>query len=131
MTAPFRRERSLLKAQIWPVAGVDEAGRGPLAGPVVAAAVILDPARLPKGVDDSKALAPARREALAARARELVFRAPVREDDALLTAPPLKTRERIAALAVREAEWARQTSGNLATARAWLAQARDRLATRP
>lgn len=69
--------------------------------------------------------------ALAARARELVFRAPVREDDALLTAPPLKTRERIAALAVREAEWARQTSGNLATARAWLAQARDRLATRP
>jgi ribonuclease HII len=65
MTAPFRRERRLLKAHIWPVAGVDEAGRGPLAGPVVAAAVILDPARLPRGVDDSKALSPARREALA------------------------------------------------------------------
>jgi len=39
-----------------PVVGVDEAGRGPLAGPVVAAAVLLDPARLPAGIDDSKAL---------------------------------------------------------------------------
>lgn len=39
-----------------PVAGVDEAGRGPWAGPVVAAAVILDPASLPEGIDDSKAL---------------------------------------------------------------------------
>lgn len=39
-----------------PVAGIDEAGRGPWAGPVVAAAVILDPANLPKGIDDSKAL---------------------------------------------------------------------------
>ena len=65
MTAPFRHERRLLKARVWPVAGVDEAGRGPLAGPVVAAAVILDPARLPRGVDDSKALSPARREELA------------------------------------------------------------------
>jgi ribonuclease HII len=46
------------------VAGVDEAGRGPLAGPVVAAAVILDPARIPAGLDDSKKLSPARREAL-------------------------------------------------------------------
>ncbi|ETX30199.1 ribonuclease HII [Roseivivax isoporae] len=49
-----------------PVAGVDEAGRGPLAGPVVAAAVIFDPARLPAGLDDSKRLTQARREALAA-----------------------------------------------------------------
>lgn len=47
-----------------PVAGVDEAGRGPLAGPVVAAAVILDPARIPAGIDDSKALTAARRAAL-------------------------------------------------------------------
>jgi ribonuclease HII len=39
-----------------PVAGVDEAGRGPLAGPVVAAAVILDRGRVPKGIDDSKKL---------------------------------------------------------------------------
>ena len=46
------------------VAGVDEAGRGPWAGPVVAAAVILDPARIPPGLNDSKALSAARREAL-------------------------------------------------------------------
>jgi ribonuclease HII len=46
-------------------AGVDEAGRGPLAGPVVAAAVILDPSRSIEGLADSKALSPARREALA------------------------------------------------------------------
>lgn len=46
------------------VAGVDEAGRGPLAGPVSAAAVVLDPARLPPGLNDSKALSAARRDAL-------------------------------------------------------------------
>lgn len=46
------------------VAGVDEAGRGPLAGPVVAAAVILDPASSPEGLTDSKKLSPARRERL-------------------------------------------------------------------
>ena len=46
-------------------AGVDEAGRGPLAGPVVAAAVILDPARPIAGLADSKSLAPARRSGLA------------------------------------------------------------------
>jgi ribonuclease HII len=48
-----------------PVAGVDEVGRGPLAGPVVAAAVILDPARIPDGLRDSKKLTAARRDALA------------------------------------------------------------------
>lgn len=47
------------------IAGVDEAGRGPLAGPVVAAAVILDPLRPVAGLKDSKALSPARRIALA------------------------------------------------------------------
>lgn len=47
-----------------PVAGVDEAGRGPWAGPVVCAAVILDPADPPDGLDDSKKLSAARREAL-------------------------------------------------------------------
>ena len=52
----FRRERALIKRGIWPVAGCDEAGRGPLAGPVVAAAVVLDPKRIPKGIDDSKRL---------------------------------------------------------------------------
>lgn len=47
-----------------PVAGVDEAGRGPLAGPVVAAAVILDPDCIPAGIDDSKALTGPKRAAL-------------------------------------------------------------------
>ena len=47
-----------------PVAGVDEVGRGPWAGPVVAAAVILDPLNLPGGIDDSKRLSARRREAL-------------------------------------------------------------------
>lgn len=51
------------------VAGVDEVGRGPLAGPVVAAAVILDPARPIAGLRDSKALTPVRRETLAAQIR--------------------------------------------------------------
>jgi ribonuclease HII len=46
------------------VAGIDEAGRGPLAGPVTVAAVILDPRRPVDGLDDSKRLSPARREAL-------------------------------------------------------------------
>ncbi len=47
-----------------PVCGVDEAGRGPWAGPVSAGAVILNPDDLPAGIDDSKALTHARREAL-------------------------------------------------------------------
>lgn len=55
----FAIDRALLR-----VAGVDEAGRGPLAGPVAVAAVILDPARPIAGLDDSKKLNPARREAL-------------------------------------------------------------------
>ncbi len=52
------------------VAGIDEAGRGPLAGPVVAAAVILDPERPIRGLADSKVLTPERREVLAKRIRE-------------------------------------------------------------
>ena len=60
----FKRERRALKRGIWPVAGCDEAGRGPLAGPVVAAAVILDPQRIPRGLDDSKKLTPEQREKL-------------------------------------------------------------------
>lgn len=60
----FRRERRALNAGIFPVAGCDEAGRGPLAGPVVAAAVILDPARIPRGLNDSKKLDATAREAL-------------------------------------------------------------------
>jgi ribonuclease HII len=54
----FRRERALFKQ------GCDEAGRGPLAGPVVAAAVVLDPKRIPKGLDDSKRLTAEQREVL-------------------------------------------------------------------
>ena len=50
-------------------AGVDEAGRGPLAGPVVVAAVILDPVRRINGIADSKVLPPERREVLAVRIR--------------------------------------------------------------
>jgi ribonuclease HII len=52
------------------VCGVDEAGRGPLAGPVYAGAVILDPARRINGLADSKVLTPERREVLAARIKE-------------------------------------------------------------
>jgi ribonuclease HII len=52
------------------IAGVDEAGRGPLAGPVVAAAVILNPARPIDGLDDSKKLSPRKREVLETEIRE-------------------------------------------------------------
>ena len=52
------------------ICGIDEAGRGPLAGPVVAAAVILDPGRRINGLRDSKVLNPARRVELAQRIRE-------------------------------------------------------------
>jgi ribonuclease HII len=59
----FRLEAQLRRQGVWPVAGVDEVGRGPLAGPVAAAAVILDPKKLPSGLDDSKALTQKQREA--------------------------------------------------------------------
>ena len=57
-------ETVLIQRVAGPVCGVDEAGRGPWAGPVSAAAVILNPDDLPPGIDDSKALTAARREAL-------------------------------------------------------------------
>jgi ribonuclease HII len=60
----FARERRAMARGLLPVAGCDEAGRGPLAGPVVAAAVILDPQRVPRGLNDSKRLMPEEREAL-------------------------------------------------------------------
>ena len=60
----FRIERKHFKEGRWPVAGIDEAGRGPLAGPVAVAAVILDPANLPRGLDDSKQLGFDERERL-------------------------------------------------------------------
>ena len=60
----FNRERRAMKRGIFPVAGCDEVGRGPLAGPVVAAAVILDPKRIPRGLNDSKKLTFEEREKL-------------------------------------------------------------------
>jgi ribonuclease HII len=63
-SASYRYEGQARRAGIGLVAGVDEAGRGPLAGPVVAAAVIIDPGRRVKGLRDSKLLTPARREEL-------------------------------------------------------------------
>lgn len=62
--ATFDRETAARAAGARVIAGVDEAGRGPLAGPVVVAAVVLDPERIPQGLADSKALLPARREDL-------------------------------------------------------------------
>lgn len=66
MTSPdFSLEELALANGATLVAGVDEVGRGPLAGPVTAAAVILNPARVPAGLNDSKKLSAKRREALA------------------------------------------------------------------
>jgi ribonuclease HII len=64
------RERELWATGIERIAGVDEAGVGPLAGPVVAAAVIFAPGRGLPGVDDSKKLTPERRATLAIAIRE-------------------------------------------------------------
>ncbi|MCL2603973.1 MAG: ribonuclease HII [Defluviitaleaceae bacterium] len=66
-TAPDIRERELFAQGIWPVAGVDEAGRGPLAGPVVACAVVLPPGSVIEGVYDSKKINPPRRAELAGK----------------------------------------------------------------
>jgi ribonuclease HII len=68
--APYRFEARAWRAGLLRVAGVDEAGRGPLAGPVVAAAVIMAPERRVRGVADSKLLTPDRREALFALIQE-------------------------------------------------------------
>src|SRR5262245_64086093 len=56
MRATFELEAVELEIHGGPIAGVDEAGRGPLAGPVVAAAVVLDPNYIPDGIADSKTL---------------------------------------------------------------------------
>ena len=64
MPPHYRYELQYLKTGPGPVAGIDEAGRGPLAGPVVAAAVILMQGRIPKGLNDSKQLTPEAREEL-------------------------------------------------------------------
>jgi ribonuclease HII len=93
------------------VAGIDEAGRGPLAGPVVAAAVILDPRRPVAGLRDSKVLAPLRREELAILIRERSIAwatgsADVAEIDAIniLQATMLAMRRAVEALGVAPEE---------------------------
>ncbi len=71
MTQPnFDLEQALLARGHIRVAGVDEVGRGPLAGPVVAAAVILSPDDIPEGLNDSKKLSAKRRQALDVALRE-------------------------------------------------------------
>ena len=97
----------LIESAGGPVCGVDEAGRGPWAGPVSAGAVILNPDDLPAGIDDSKALTHARREALEIeiKARALAWGvgfASVEEIDQLniLHATGLAMRRAIEALAV-------------------------------
>jgi len=100
-----------------PIAGIDEAGRGPLAGPVVAAAVILRPGHEPAGLDDSKKLSAAARERLEGeiRANALAYAvawADRAEIDALnvLAATMLAMRRAIIGLAIRPA--AVQVDGN-------------------
>ena len=103
----FRRERTALKRGVWPVAGCAEAGRGPHAGPVVAAAVSLNPHDVPRGLDDSTRLTPERREVLyeriCARAQVAVALAPPwRIDrDNILRASLWALRRAVAALPVR------------------------------
>ncbi len=70
ITPDFAHERALIAQGIRSVAGIDEVGRGPLAGPVVAAAVILDPARIPPGLYDSKRMTARARETAALLIRE-------------------------------------------------------------
>lgn len=65
MSGPdYTFEHDLIARGVLNIAGVDEVGRGPLAGPVTAAAVILDPQNIPDGLNDSKALTKKKREAL-------------------------------------------------------------------
>lgn len=83
----FLHETEVLATGALRVVGADEVGRGPLAGPVTAAAVRLDPLRIPPGLKDSKVLSAARREALflqiTATAEVSVAHATVEEIDAL------------------------------------------------
>ncbi len=87
-TAPdYCHEQAALARGFARVCGVDEVGRGPLAGPVTAAAVILDPDTIPEGLNDSKKLTEKRRQALAeaihASARVSIAHASVEEIDGL------------------------------------------------
>ena len=105
--ADFSYEQAALGRGFTVVGGVDEVGRGPLAGPVTAAAVRLDPRCIPSGLADSKALTAARREALFAAlmdcAEVSVAHASVAEIDALniLRASHLAMERAIAGLSCR------------------------------
>lgn len=108
MTQPdFSLETAAHHAGFTRIAGIDEVGRGPLAGPVVAAAVILDPQNIPDGLNDSKKLTAKRRDALAqqimAQAEVGVGQASVAEIDALniLRATHLAMERALAALPTR------------------------------
>ena len=100
----WSEEKRLLAGGARHVAGVDEVGRGPLAGPVTAAAVVLDPRRIPKGLDDSKKLSLSARERvfdeIMANAVVSVAHASVEEIDALniLYASHLAMERAVAAL---------------------------------
>lgn len=117
----FTREAALMANGILPVAGVDEVGRGPLAGPVTAAAVILDPACIPDGLGDSKALSAARRAFLCDQimrtAQVSIAHASVEEIDALniLRASHLAMERAVAGLACAPAHCL--IDGNLIPAR--------------
>ncbi len=107
MPPDFSREQQLYLCNPGEIiAGVDEAGRGPWAGPVVAAAVILDPRAIPPGLDDSKKLSARKRDTLNARlfscALVGVGQASVAEIDALniLNASLLAMARAVAALPV-------------------------------
>lgn len=81
----FSREKRALMRGARVVAGIDEAGRGPWAGPVAVAAVVLNPKRIPDGLDDSKRLKASERERLAEKILAdhdvaLVFATPARID---------------------------------------------------
>ncbi|GGW30346.1 ribonuclease HII [Gemmobacter lanyuensis] len=105
MSADFSFELAARARGFLRIAGVDEVGRGPLCGPVTAAAVILDPAHIPEGIGDSKALSSAKRERLAAEIRAVaqvaVAHASVEEIDRLniLQASHLAMERAIAQLA--------------------------------
>jgi ribonuclease HII len=81
----FDLEAAMMDQFRGPVAGIDEAGRGPWAGPVVVAAVILDPERIPGGLNDSKLMTPEAREdryqAILATSIVSVVIGPVRQID--------------------------------------------------
>jgi ribonuclease HII len=115
----FSRERVAIALGLGPVAGCDEAGRGPLAGPVTAAAVVLDPRRIPRGLDDSKRLSAAKREDLYVRIIETASVAVVQasvariDRDNILRASLWALAAAVRALRPRPGRWARCDRGRL------------------